>query len=193
MSKIDLINSPPYTDLTFAQIEETLGKLVTIKLKNGEKFEGHLYNIDPVTFTIGDLYTVDELPSRYKILIIKDFDISEFKVNNDKDAIPRNLLDSVVNKYTEDYTINSEKMRQRREKLISLFTSQRIPVTHNEDESIIHIMGRAHISPPYVVSSIECDNEIILERGKRGRGAKREYRKDKRGYKEVGRCQEGGE
>ncbi|CAG8831783.1 25647_t:CDS:2, partial [Racocetra persica] len=41
---------------------------------------------------------------------------------------------------------------------------QRIPVTHNENDSVIHIMGRAHIAPPYVVSSVECDNEIILER-----------------------------
>ncbi|KAF0490125.1 gem associated protein 6 [Gigaspora margarita] len=131
MSKIDLVNSPPYTNLTFVQIEETLGKSVIIKLKDGETFEGYLYNIDPVTFTVillqtGDLHTIDELPSKYKILIIKNFDISEFKVNNNRDAISRNLLDSVVSKYTEDYTINSEKMRQRREKLISLFTSVHI-------------------------------------------------------------------
>ncbi|CAG8796223.1 22191_t:CDS:2, partial [Cetraspora pellucida] len=169
MSKMDSVNLPPYTDLTFAQIEETLGKSVLIELKNGETFEGHLYNIDPVTFTVillqvGDLHITDKLPSKYKILIVKDFDISKFTVNNDKETIPRNLLDSVINEHAEDYVIDSDKMRQRRENLISLFALQRIPVTHNENDPVIHIMGRAHIAPPYVVSSVECDNEIILER-----------------------------
>ena len=47
MSKIT-----PY-NLTFGQIEESLGKLCTIKLKNNEKdLKGYLYNIDPVTSTI---------------------------------------------------------------------------------------------------------------------------------------------
>lgn len=47
MSKIS-----PY-NLTLGQIEESLGKLCTIKLKNNEKdLRGYLYNIDPVTLTI---------------------------------------------------------------------------------------------------------------------------------------------
>ena len=47
MSKISLYN------LTLGQIEESLGKLCTIKLKNNEKdLKGYLYNIDPVTLTI---------------------------------------------------------------------------------------------------------------------------------------------
>jgi hypothetical protein len=47
MSKIS-----PY-NLTLGQIEESLGKLCTIKLKNNEKdLRGYLYNIDPLTSTI---------------------------------------------------------------------------------------------------------------------------------------------
>ncbi|CAG8704419.1 15298_t:CDS:2, partial [Acaulospora colombiana] len=45
------------------------------------------------------------------------------KVNNDKEAIPRHLLDSIVDKKAEDYAMDSERMRQRKEHLISLFTS----------------------------------------------------------------------
>jgi hypothetical protein len=44
-------NITPY-NLTFGQIEESLGKLCTIKLKNEKDLKGYLYNIDPVTLTV---------------------------------------------------------------------------------------------------------------------------------------------
>ncbi|CAG8518095.1 3138_t:CDS:2 [Diversispora eburnea] len=43
---------------------------------------------------------------------------------------------------------------------------QRIPVTQNDEDSIIHIMDCLHISPPYVNTTIECDNEIVTKRVK---------------------------
>ncbi|CAI2172119.1 18374_t:CDS:2 [Funneliformis geosporum] len=135
--------------LTFGQIEESLGKLCTIKLKNNEKgLIGYLYNIDPVTSTIILLQVENnsienELPSKYKILVIMHHVVSEFKVNNEKNGIPRHLLDKIINQRIEDFKHDSEKMQQRKENLIS-----------------------AHVSPPYVISSIECDNEIILQRVK---------------------------
>ncbi|PKK74617.1 hypothetical protein RhiirC2_738470, partial [Rhizophagus irregularis] len=50
--------------------------------------------------------------------------------------------------------------------LILLFESNRIQITYTNDDPVVHILDRAHISPPYVISSIECNNEIILQRVK---------------------------
>ncbi|CAG8564755.1 16529_t:CDS:2 [Funneliformis caledonium] len=158
--------------LTFGQIEESLGKLCTIKLKNNEKgLKGYLYNIDPVTSTIILLQVENnsienELPSKYKILVIMHHVVSEFKVNNEENGIPRHLLDKMINQRIEDFKHDSEKMQQRKENLISLFESNRIQTNHTKDDPVVHILDRAHVSPPYVISSIECDNDIILQRVK---------------------------
>ncbi|RIA87031.1 hypothetical protein C1645_828371 [Glomus cerebriforme] len=149
-------------NLTFGQIEESLGKLCTIKLKNNEDLKGYLYNIDPVEID----YIENELPSQYKILVIMNHAVLEFKVNNEKNGISRHLLDEVVNQRIEDFKNGSERMQQRKNNLILLFESNRIQITYEKDDPIIHILDRAHVSPPYVISSIECDNEIILQRVK---------------------------
>ncbi|CAG8584603.1 11678_t:CDS:2 [Acaulospora morrowiae] len=156
---------PPYFgNLTYIKIyNELLGTLVTVKLSTGKTLEGYLYNVDPVTFTIillqAENFDTDSPLSGYKVLVVMSHAVAEFKVNDEVEAIPRHLLDSIVAKKVEDYSIDSEKMRQRKERLISLFTSA-------TNDSTIHIMDCAHIAPPYVDSSVECENEIVLKRVK---------------------------
>ncbi|CAB4491773.1 unnamed protein product [Rhizophagus irregularis] len=159
-------------NLTLGQIEESLGKLCTIKLKNNEKdLKGYLYNIDPVTLTIFLLqiendFNKNELPSRYKILVVMNYAISEFKVNNEENGISRHILDNVVNQRIEDFKNESEKMQQRKKDLILLFESNRIQITYTNDDPVVHILDRAHISPPYVISSIESQQwfpELLLK------------------------------
>nr|CAG8570337.1 14904_t:CDS:10 [Entrophospora candida]CAG8570577.1 11818_t:CDS:10 [Entrophospora candida] len=174
MSKFTTFNFPvsPYGNLDFFQIEESLGKFVTVKLENDEVFEGYLYNIDPVTFSVFLLKINKEdllessIPSKHKVLVVMHHAISDFQVNEKENRLSKEVLDSIVTTRTDDYDVNSELIQKRKEALINLFESQRLQITYDKDDPIIHVMNRANVLPPYVTSSIEyylIDHQLKME------------------------------
>lgn len=40
----------------------------------------------------------------------------------------------------------------------------RVPFRQDENDPVIHVLGRARVEPPYVVTSVFCDNQIIGKR-----------------------------
>ncbi|CAJ0759060.1 19974_t:CDS:2 [Entrophospora sp. SA101] len=131
MSKFTTFNFPvsPYGNLDFFQIEESLGKFVTVKLENDEVFEGYLYNIDPVTFSVFLLKINKEdllessIPSKHKVLVVMHHAISDFQVNEKENRLSKEILDSIVTTRTDHYDVNSELIQKRKEALINLFES----------------------------------------------------------------------
>ncbi|CAG8466125.1 10227_t:CDS:2 [Ambispora leptoticha] len=178
-------NVSPY-GLTFTQIEASLGQKVIVHLKNGEIIDdGFLYNVDPVTLTVlllkegsgeGENVYKDSPPRKFKIIAIMQSimeSLEEHEQNQTKvktggaqDSIPKEKLDSLVTTRIHDFVNTSERMKARKRDVISFFEANRIQVIHTPEDPIIHVMDRAHISPPYVPDSILCDNEIMLKRVK---------------------------
>ncbi|CAG8492875.1 2913_t:CDS:2 [Ambispora gerdemannii] len=157
MSNNDNDNSP--YGLTFIEIEASLGQKVIVHLKNGEIIDdGFLYNVDPVTFTVLLLKILAIMQSIVESL--------EVKTGGTRDSISKEKLDSLITTRVRDFANTSEKMKARKRDVISFLKSNRIQVIHTPEDPIIHIMDRAHISPPYVPDSIRCNNEIMLKRVK---------------------------
>ncbi|CAG8501736.1 11710_t:CDS:2 [Paraglomus brasilianum] len=160
----------PVYGFTVDQIERELGQRTTVRLASGEEIDGYLYNVDPITHTIFLLrlesksMDKETLPPKYKLSVIMRHAVAALQIQDGDDRLSQTVLDSVISDEAKGYFQNSEKIQQRKEKLISTFTKNRIQITHTPEDPDIHIMDRAHISPPYVPDSIQCDSEIILRR-----------------------------
>ncbi|CDH52863.1 predicted protein [Lichtheimia corymbifera JMRC:FSU:9682] len=55
-------------------------------------------------------------------------------------------------------------LKTRRDALIKYLEKHRVPFRQDENDPVIHVLGRARVEPPYVVTSVFCDNSIIGKR-----------------------------
>ncbi|EIE88799.1 hypothetical protein RO3G_13510 [Rhizopus delemar RA 99-880] len=57
---------------------------------------------------------------------------------------------------------NQAHLESRRHQLIEFFKKNRIPIEYDKD--VIHVLGSADIRPPFVVTSVQCENGLIRKR-----------------------------
>ncbi|RUS28542.1 hypothetical protein BC938DRAFT_481760 [Jimgerdemannia flammicorona] len=168
-----------------------LGCHVTITLTTSATIRGHLYSVDPLTFavlllkenTTATFVVVKEhailafhsaclnmgLLATWKseaffgyLLYLLNHQIPP--VHKDVDPMPRNALDRAITVDTADFAPNSPAMQERKQALIDLFTTQHLPIQHTPADASLRILDCARIEPPYVSTSVVCDNEVVLQR-----------------------------
>ncbi|KAF8935051.1 hypothetical protein BGZ58_005283 [Dissophora ornata] len=58
------------------------------------------------------------------------------------------------------------EIEARKSRLVAMLQSKRIPVETAAEDPVVHIMGSAHVHPPYLPMSVDCKNTVVRERVK---------------------------
>ncbi|KAG0733899.1 hypothetical protein G6F57_005372 [Rhizopus arrhizus] len=58
--------------------------------------------------------------------------------------------------------LNRSNLESRRHQLTEFFKKNRIPIECEKE--VIHVLGSADIRPPFVITSVQCENELIRKR-----------------------------
>ncbi|RUS22777.1 hypothetical protein BC937DRAFT_86984 [Endogone sp. FLAS-F59071] len=137
-----------------------LGRHVTVTLKSSETFKGNLYSIDPLSFAV--LLLKDSNPAT--MTVIMEHAILALHIHDDIEPMPRDVLDRSITVDPADFTFDSAATQARKQALIELFTAQRLPIEHSPNDASLRILNCARIEPPYISTSVVCDNEVVLRR-----------------------------
>ncbi|KAG0002758.1 hypothetical protein BGZ65_002346 [Modicella reniformis] len=177
---------------TLQDIHSKLGSPCVATLV-GSEYSGYLYNIDPETYTVfilqrlcqgqgqgqdqgqgltqeqvahGDNIetNVKENHEAWDIVVVRQHALKGFEFQNDSE--PDNLsveeMDSIAR--VPHALIDPAKIKARKEGLVAMLRSKRIPVETSAEDAVVHIMNSAHVHPPYLPLSVECANGVMLER-----------------------------
>ncbi|KAJ2963502.1 hypothetical protein NQZ79_g1493 [Umbelopsis isabellina] len=141
--------------LTPEEIVNACGHFVTVKLQNNDIQSGYLYVIDPVNKSVILKHETQDIA----IVILRHQTVS-IEVNYDQPA----KLAFVANEEAEDINEDSAAMKHRKQIAIDLLKASRVPIKYSTENTVIQILDTASLYPPYVPTSIQCDNPIIRKR-----------------------------
>ncbi|KAF9192181.1 hypothetical protein BGZ51_006155 [Haplosporangium sp. Z 767] len=162
-------------------VHSQLGSRCQASLLNGKVVSGYLYNVDPETETLFILQTSNDQQNhvpgtmtagsrdnsndnaRAMIAVRKPF-ISEFHIadGSKADKLELDEMDAMVHISPQVGSVAEIKARKKR--LLAMLQSKRIPVETTDEDAVIHILHCAHVHPPYLPSTIECQNSIVRDR-----------------------------
>ncbi|KAI8577776.1 hypothetical protein K450DRAFT_250787 [Umbelopsis ramanniana AG] len=152
--------SPLLYDMTPEEIVASRGNLVTALLSTNESQSGYLYAIDPVGGTVILKHETED-----KAIVLLRHHVKSIQVNADNRLSQSQLEDLLASGVgAESLKHDSEAMRQRKQQAINLLESNRVPIKYSSDDKDILMLDSARLTPPYVPTSIQCDNSIISER-----------------------------
>ncbi|KAF9362766.1 hypothetical protein BGX34_005542 [Mortierella sp. NVP85] len=179
---------------TLQDVHSKLGWPCVATLVNGSEYSGYLYNIDPETRTLFVLKRKspnrpsqqDQVISRGKepmeapighetkveageawtMIVVRQHALKtfEFQVDHSSDWLSVEDMDSIAR--IPHALIDPAKISARKESLVTMLQSKRIPVEWSAEDAVVHIMNSAHVHPPYLPSTVKCANGVILERVK---------------------------
>jgi len=155
-----------------AELMHYVHKCVVIRTSDGAMHRGHVYTIDPVSFTFVLLMYENEVtaaddcsakPQRAELVLghaIQSIDIL------DDDGIDHSAHMDLLFKPTSNMTLTEEELHRRRERLRSWLAENRFPVEVRESQPDVVSVGGdiLLVQPPYYPENCLGTNEIILSR-----------------------------
>ncbi|XP_068225491.1 gem-associated protein 6-like isoform X2 [Palaemon carinicauda] len=133
---------------------------VEISTKNKQTHVGWVYTIDPVSESVILVDLANENTAEVKF--VSGYNISHLEILEDKpppglgDTIDRLFMKKQVN-------YSNREIVERRESLCVWLAGNRVPYTIKDDMSI-EVLQTAVIAPPYEPGSIQCTNEVVLDK-----------------------------
>ncbi|CAO3678427.1 unnamed protein product [Umbelopsis ramanniana] len=153
------VNSLLY-GMTPEEVVASRGHFVTVTLSTHDTQSGYLFTIDPVNGTV-----ILKHESEDKAIVLLRHHVKSIQVNTDNRLSQSQLEDLLASDVgAESLKHDSEAMRRRKQQAINLLESNRVPIKYSSDEEDISMLDSARLTPPYVPTSIYCDNSIISER-----------------------------
>ncbi|ORY97748.1 hypothetical protein BCR43DRAFT_490296 [Syncephalastrum racemosum] len=138
--------------------EADAGQHVTLLLRSSEERSGFIYTIDPLSGNVV-LYN----PENNKASLITRHAIVSCQINHDRPAMAVEALSERLQMPEEQQLYRDAGWRaQRRDALVHLLTKQHVPF--RQDDPVIIVLGQARVEPPYVATSVYCENSIIRQR-----------------------------
>jgi len=135
------------------------GHTAEVLLKDKSKLSGyvHTVDLDAGILFLRDIPDPDSQTSGTSTKCIMFHAVKSFEVGP--------LVDLEADEWTlaeVDVDPHSANNKNRRERLMKLLTERRIPYTENDGE--LCVLNTLMMKPPYILSSCECSNEIMLSR-----------------------------
>ncbi|KAI1297783.1 hypothetical protein EDD11_006931 [Mortierella claussenii] len=155
-------------------------------------YTGHLYSIDPETRTAlillhqeqkqtqsitataephgaEDAVRADkklDVPVLWTMVAIRQHALKAFKLedNTSSDRMSFEEMDTIA--HISHKLRDPAEIQERKDKLVAMLRSKRIPVETAAEDPVVHIMNSAHVHPPYLPVTIDCDNGVVRERVK---------------------------
>jgi len=155
-----------------ADLMQYVHKYVIIKTVDGATHSGHVYTIDPVSFTFVLLKYEDEEKSTNQCLtkaqhaeLVLGHAVQSINVLAD-DGIDHSADMDLMFKSSSNLTLTKEELHKRQERLRLWLLENRFPVEITESQpDIISVGGDVLlIQPPYYPENCLSTNEIILSR-----------------------------
>ncbi|KAI7860800.1 hypothetical protein BDC45DRAFT_492851 [Circinella umbellata] len=135
-----------------------LGHYIKVTLKDGDIRNGYLYTLDP---TLGNLILIND--EKTGAIAIMHHALDRIAVDQDLKMTLKDM-DELFNYNQEEYDSNASWIVERREAFVAYLEKSRIPFRYDLNDPVIHVLGRARVHPPYVTTSVLCDNNIIRDR-----------------------------
>lgn len=133
---------------------------VEVTTTNKQHHTGWVYTIDPVSESAILVEFTDE--GNAEVMLLSGYNISNITILEDKP--PPGLADVVDNLFrTKQVHYTSKEITERRESLCVWLAGNRVPYTIKEDMSI-EVLQTAIIAAPYEPGSIQCTNEVVLDK-----------------------------
>ncbi|XP_064119286.1 gem-associated protein 6-like isoform X2 [Macrobrachium nipponense] len=133
---------------------------VEVTTTNKQTHIGWVYTVDPVSESAILVELGDENTAEVKFL--SGYNISDITVIEDKP--PPGLADTIDNLFRKKQVhYSSREIVERRESLCVWLAGNRVPYTIRDDLSI-EVLQTAVIAPPYEPGSIQCTNEVVLDK-----------------------------
>ncbi|CAL4078291.1 unnamed protein product [Meganyctiphanes norvegica] len=143
------------------KLHSMIHKNVSITTKDSNTHIGWVYTVDPVSesfilvsFGKGNTEALVTLVPGYNVT---DISILDSTISTDT----ADAIDSLFRKKQVDYS--EAELSTRREALSVWLSGNRVPFTVRPDMSI-EVLQAAVIHPPYVTESIDCLNEVVLDK-----------------------------
>ena len=154
-----------------------LGRWTVARLTDGSVRTGVLYTVDPESGHVALLrpaadsaFNLEAGHTSVKPLLLFSSSITqivqpplELKHVPLEPPVASATLERVVAGRQEQLSFDSEALEARREALVVLLRSQRIPFEETAGSALL-VLGCLRIAPPYVPRSCSCENEIVLDR-----------------------------
>ncbi|KAI9257153.1 Gemin6 [Phascolomyces articulosus] len=153
-------NQTELHDLSVNNLARHCGYFIQVTLKDdGNIRNGYLYTIDPMT---GNLILLRN-DNQVTAFVIMNHAIDSIVVNPD---LKMNIqdLDQLFNYTQDEYKSDAPWILERCDAFVAYLEKSRVPFRHELDDPVIHVLGRARVEPPYVATSVVCDNIIIRDR-----------------------------
>ncbi|KAG2226954.1 hypothetical protein INT45_006361 [Circinella minor] len=153
---MDTKNFIQLNDLSIQNLgQHYLGYYIKVTLNDGDIRNGYLYTLDP---TLGNLILINDEKNGAIAIMHHAMDmIADLKMTI-KD------MDELFNYNQDEYNSNASWILERREAFVAYLEKSRIPFRYDLNDPVIHVLGRARVHPPYVTTSVLCDNNIIRDR-----------------------------
>lgn len=63
-----------------------------------------------------------------------------------------------------NYSMKSRVLVTHHHSYLKIIPQQRLPIEHSPNDASLRILNCARIEPPYLSTSVICDNEVVLRR-----------------------------
>ncbi|KAK7077979.1 hypothetical protein SK128_006095 [Halocaridina rubra] len=133
---------------------------VEIVTKDEQQHVGWVYTIDPVSESA--ILVSFQNDSEAEVTFVSGYNISSITVLEER--LPPGLAKSIDGLFRKKQVYYSSKeITERRESLSVWLSDNRVPYSIKEDMSI-EVLQSATIHPPYEPGSIQCTNEVVLDK-----------------------------
>lgn len=154
-----------------AELIQYVHKRVVIRTVDGATHTGHVYTIDPVSFTFvlltyeNETTTTNDLrPKTQRAELVLGHAVRSIDIISD--GIDHSAHMDLLFKSDSNMTLTEEELHKRRERLRSWLAENRFPVEIKDSQpDVISVGGDILlIQPPYYPENCLSTNEIILSR-----------------------------
>jgi gem associated protein 6 len=157
-----------YRELSPEKLHNLVHCFVQIILSEGEKLQGWVYTIDPVSHTIVIAKDDDEndderhASDTRSIVFVMSKAVKDLRILETTRKEPEWLKNFAVK---EQQNFTDDELQKRKANLIEWLNKNRVPILDSSTETkVVEVLGGLVIEPPYDVDSCKGTNEIVLER-----------------------------
>ncbi|KAF9357491.1 hypothetical protein BGX26_003622 [Mortierella sp. AD094] len=171
---------------TLGDVYSQLGSVCRATLLNGMEYSGYLYSVDPETYTLlmllrgkkessleqpqsqreSDTTVTGGLDTKalWTMVAVRQHALKAWECpdSSTTDRLSLGEMDTLA--HVSQILGDEAEIKGRKERLVTLLRSKRIPVETTTEDKVVHIMNCAHVRPPYLAASIDCANVVIRER-----------------------------
>ncbi|ORY04627.1 hypothetical protein K493DRAFT_52144 [Basidiobolus meristosporus CBS 931.73] len=158
---------PTWLAYDCSYILANIGSKVRVTLKEGGIVEGGLFNLDPSTYS---LFLIQKIPdetaesSKGKVLVILEHAVANLEILEGETLFSSDQLSSLLLEEVAKYDLGSSELERRKAILMEHLKESRVPAITTPEDRTVHIMDSAHVDPPYISTSVRCDNDVVKQR-----------------------------